>query len=185
MRGHSVAAPEAGRISFRRVNAQEHDNDFGARTGEVGRRGTRREAISVAELLAQRGGFLGEQGPRASWALSGILLLIVLESLAASYGMNTSHRVIFDALQKRDSHTVLLLSLLYVPLLAGSVFLTIVQLWARMTIQRRWREWLNNHFINRGLKNGRYYQLDVLGGPSRTRNIALLTTCENRDRGTD
>jgi putative ATP-binding cassette transporter len=55
-----------------------------------------------------------------SWVLSGTLLLIVLLNLAASYGMNLWHRVIFDALQTRDSDTVLLLSMLYVPLLAGS-----------------------------------------------------------------
>ena len=109
-------------------------------------------------------GFWGERGTRESWVLSGILLLIVLVSLAASYGMNTWHRVIFDGLQQRDSHTVLLLSLLYLPLVAGSVLLTVIQLWARMTMQRRWREWLNNRFIDHWLRNGRYYQLNVVGG---------------------
>ena len=109
-------------------------------------------------------GFWGEGGARASWVLSGILLLIVLVSLAASYGMNVWHRVIFDALQTRDSGTVLQLSMLYLPLLAGSVFLTVMHLCARMTMQRRWREWLNNHLIDRWLKNGRYYQLNLVGG---------------------
>jgi len=101
-------------------------------------------------------GFWGERGAPASWVLSGILLLIVLVSLAASYGMNRWHRVIFDALQAKDSDTVLQLSILYLPLLAGSVFLTVTQLWARMTMQRRWREWLNKLFVDRWLKNGRY-----------------------------
>src|SRR5215471_1803544 len=109
-------------------------------------------------------GFWGEGWARASWVLSGILLLIVLVSLAASYGMNVWHRVIFDALQTRDSGTVLQLSMLYLPLLAGSVFLTVMHLCARMTMQRRWREWLNNHLIDRWLKNGRYYQLNLVGG---------------------
>jgi len=109
-------------------------------------------------------GFWGERGTRASWVLSAILLLIVLVSLASAYYMNRWHRVIFDALQARDSATVLQLSLLYLPLLAGSVFLTITQLWARMTMQRRWREWLNKLLIDRWLKNGRYYQLNLMGG---------------------
>src|SRR5207245_7467088 len=87
-----------------------------------------------------------------------------LVSLAASYGMNRWHRVIFDALQAKDSDTVLQLSILYLPLLAGSVFLTVTQLWARMTMQRRWREWLNKLFVDRWLKNGRYYQLNLVGG---------------------
>jgi vitamin B12/bleomycin/antimicrobial peptide transport system ATP-binding/permease protein len=109
-------------------------------------------------------GFWGGRGTRESWVLSGILLFIVLASLGASYGMNSWNRVIFDGLQKRDSHTVVMLSLLYLPLLAGSVLLTLMQLWARMTIQRRWRGWLNSHLIDRWLKNGRYYHLNVVGG---------------------
>jgi vitamin B12/bleomycin/antimicrobial peptide transport system ATP-binding/permease protein len=108
-------------------------------------------------------GFWGERGTRASWVLSGILLLIALVSLVASYSMNVWNRIIFDALEKRDSATVLELSILYLPLLAGSVFLTVSQLWVRMTMQRRWREWLNKLLIDRWLKNGRYYQLNLVG----------------------
>jgi putative ATP-binding cassette transporter len=78
--------------------------------------------------------------------------------------MNVWHRVIFDALQARDSDTVLELSTLYLPLLAGSVFLTVMHLWARMTMQQRWREWLNKLLIDRWLKSGRYYQLNLMGG---------------------
>jgi putative ATP-binding cassette transporter len=33
-----------------------------------------------------------------------------------------------------------------------------------MTTQRRWRAWLNNHVLDRWLKNGRYYQLNLVGG---------------------
>jgi ABC-type uncharacterized transport system fused permease/ATPase subunit len=78
--------------------------------------------------------------------------------------MNLWNRVIFDALQTRDSGTVLKLSMLYVPLLAVSVLLSITQLCARMTIQRRWRKWLNKLLSDRWLKNGRYYQLDLVAG---------------------
>src|SRR6516225_9858422 len=67
-------------------------------------------------------GFWGARGTPASLVLSGILLLIVLVSLVASYGMNVWNRIIFDALEKRDSATVLELSILYFALLAGSVF---------------------------------------------------------------
>ena len=59
---------------------------------------------------------------RLSWVLGGALLLIILLNLATSYGMNLWRREIFDALEKRDSETVLLLSMLYFPLLAASVF---------------------------------------------------------------
>jgi vitamin B12/bleomycin/antimicrobial peptide transport system ATP-binding/permease protein len=130
----------------------------------TGEQAVGRETRSLVRCFWQSAaGFWGDRGARASWVLSGILLLIVLVSLVASYSMNVWNRVIFDALEKRDSATVVKLSILYLPLLAASVFLTISQLWARMTMQRRWREWLNKLLIDRWLTNGRYYQLNLLG----------------------
>ena len=107
------------------------------------------------------GGFWGRRGKPVAWVLSAALLLIVLLNLAASYGMNVWHRVVFDALQEKDSATVLLLSALYLPLLAASVSLSVVHVCARMTMQRRWRGWLNNLLVDRWLRNARYYQLDL------------------------
>jgi len=82
-------------------------------------------------------GFWGKRGERLSWALSGALLLIILLNLATSYGMNLWNREIFDALEKRDSETVLFLSMLYFPLLVVSVFLSVTQVYVRMTTQRQ------------------------------------------------
>jgi vitamin B12/bleomycin/antimicrobial peptide transport system ATP-binding/permease protein len=109
-------------------------------------------------------GFWGPQGIRLAWFLAAAILLIILLNLGASYGMNVWHRVIFDALQTKDSDSVLLLSMLYVPLLTGSVLLSVMLICARMTMQRRWRAWLNNLLLDRWLRNGRYYQLDLTGG---------------------
>ncbi len=82
-------------------------------------------------------GFWGKRGPRLSWVLSGILLLTILLNLASSFGMNLWTRGIFDALQERDSHTILFLSMVYLPLLAASVVFSVLQVYARMTTQRR------------------------------------------------
>jgi vitamin B12/bleomycin/antimicrobial peptide transport system ATP-binding/permease protein len=122
------------------------------------------------------GGFWGVRAKEAPWLLAGLLLIIVLLSLAASYGMNLWNRVIFDALQTRDSGTVLELSMLYVPLLVGSVFLGVAQLGARMTIQRRWRKWLNKLLSDRWLKNGHYYQLNLVAGGHQNPSVASPTT---------
>jgi putative ATP-binding cassette transporter len=108
--------------------------------------------------------FWGKRGERVSWVLSGTLLLIILLNLATSIAMNLWNRGIFDALEKRDSETVLFLSMLYFPLLVASVFLNFMQVYARMTTQRRWRAWLNNHLIDRWLRSGRYYQLNLVRG---------------------
>jgi putative ATP-binding cassette transporter len=109
-------------------------------------------------------GFWGKRGERWSWVLSGALLLIILLNLATSYGMNLWNREIFDALEKRDSATVLFLSMLYFPLLVASVFLSVTQVYTRMTTQRRWRAWLNQHLMGRWFTNGRYYQLNLVSG---------------------
>src|SRR3954452_7204832 len=99
-----------------------------------------------------------------AWALLGAILLTIVLNLAAAYGMNLWNRAIFDALEKHDSSTVLFLSLIYFPLLATSVCLMVVQVYARMTTQRRWRAWLTRHLLDRWLKNGRYYQLNLVTG---------------------
>jgi len=91
-------------------------------------------------------------------------LLTILLNLATSYSMNVWTRGIFDALQQRDSHTILFLAMVYLPLLAASVAISVLQLYARMTTQRRWREWLTNQLVNRWFKNGRYYHLNLMSG---------------------
>src|SRR5262249_5302911 len=78
--------------------------------------------------------------------------------------MNLWTRGIFDAVQERDSHTILFLSMVYLPLLAASVVCSVLQVYARMTTQRRWREWLTNQLVNRWFKNGRYYHLNLVSG---------------------
>ena len=109
-------------------------------------------------------GFWGEAGGRRSWLLTGAILLLILLNLAASYGMNIWNRAIFDALEKRDAATVFFVSMVYFPLLAASVCLVVAQVYARMTTQRRWREWLTHHLLDRWLVNGRYYQLHLVHG---------------------
>jgi vitamin B12/bleomycin/antimicrobial peptide transport system ATP-binding/permease protein len=47
-------------------------------------------------------------------AVRGVLALILV-NLAFQYGINVWNRVIFDALEKRDSGTVFLLSAVFIP----------------------------------------------------------------------
>ena len=123
-----------------------------------------RRRLLLARFWRSARGFWGPHGDRLAWLLTGTILLTVLLYLAASYGMNVWNRAIFDALERRDGGSVLYLSLIYVPLLVASVAVMLLQVYARMTTQRRWRAWLNNHLLDRWLKNGRYYQLNLVGG---------------------
>ena len=85
------------------------------------------------------------RGERRAWFLTGLILILVLLNLAASFGMNIWNREIFDALEKHDSSRVLFIALIYFPLLAASVCITIAQVYGKMTMQRRWRAWLTHH----------------------------------------
>src|SRR4051812_21289612 len=123
-----------------------------------------RRRLLLARFWRSAQGFWAHRGDRLALLLTGTILLTVLLYLAASYGMNVWNRAIFDALERRDGGTVLYLSLIYVPLLVASVAVMLLQVYARMTTQRRWRAWLNNDLLDRWLKNGRYYQLNLVGG---------------------
>jgi putative ATP-binding cassette transporter len=127
------------------------------------------EARRARRLLLRRfwtsaTGFWGKSGDRLSWALPAAILLTVLLALAINYALNLWSRYIFDALEQRDSATVLVLAIAYAPLLVVSVCLIVIQVYARMTTQWRWRAWLNDHLLDRWFANGRYYQLNLVGG---------------------
>jgi putative ATP-binding cassette transporter len=129
---------------------------------EEGKRLRRR--LLLRRFWQSAAGFWGPHGARLARVLPGLILLTIVLNLAASYGMNIWNRAIFDALQKYDASTVLFLSLIYFPLLAASVCLMVTQVYARMSMQRRWRNWLTHHLLDRWLKNGRYYQLNLVTG---------------------
>jgi putative ATP-binding cassette transporter len=109
-------------------------------------------------------GFWGRNGNRLAWLLSIGLLVLIVANVGFQYGINVWNRAIFDAIEKRDSATVFYLSAVFFPLAIGSVVLAVAQVFARMSIQRRWRAWLTNSVVSRWLTNGRYYQLNLVGG---------------------
>jgi putative ATP-binding cassette transporter len=123
-----------------------------------------RRRVLLRRFWKSARGFWGKRGHRLAWPLSGAICLIIILNLVTMYGMNIWNRGIFDALEKRSSGRVFELALIYVPLLAVSVGLAIIQVYARMTTQRHWRAWLSNHLVDRWLANGRYYQLNLVSG---------------------
>jgi len=109
-------------------------------------------------------GYWGKSGDRLAWVFSIALLLLIVANVGFQYGINVWNRAIFDAIEKRDSATVFHLTAIFFPLAIGSVVLGVAQVFARMSIQRRWRTWLTTSVISRWLANGRYYQLNLVGG---------------------
>src|SRR6201995_6010527 len=109
-------------------------------------------------------GYWGFHGDRLALPFSIGLLVLIVGTVAVQYGINVWNRAIFDAIEKRDSATVFHLTAVFFPLAIGSVALGVAQVFARMSIQRRWRTWLTTSVISRWLASGRYYQLNLVGG---------------------
>src|SRR6187549_1224801 len=84
-------------------------------------------------------GFWGKSGDRLAWIFSIGLLILIVANVGFQYGINVCNRAIFDAIEKRDSASVLHLTMVFFPLAIGSVLLGVIQVFTRMGIQRRWR----------------------------------------------
>ncbi|TQF29987.1 ABC transporter ATP-binding protein/permease [Bradyrhizobium sp. UNPA324] len=109
-------------------------------------------------------GFWGRSGDRLAWPFSIGLGLLIILTVGFQYGINVWNRAIFDAIEQRDAASVFHLTALFFPLAIGSLVLGVAQVFARMGIQRRWRAWLTASVLTRWLANGRYYQLNLVGG---------------------
>jgi putative ATP-binding cassette transporter len=108
--------------------------------------------------------YWSRHGDKLAWPLTIGLLVLIGVNVGFQYGINVWNRTIFDAIEKRDAHTVYFLSAVFLPLVAGSISLVVAQVYLRMTMQRRWRSWLTTAIIGRWLAHGRYYQLNLVKG---------------------
>ncbi|RDJ07925.1 ABC transporter ATP-binding protein/permease [Rhizobium grahamii] len=109
-------------------------------------------------------GYWGRHGGRLAWPCSIGLLALIVINVGFQYGINVWNRQIFDAIEQRNAATVYFLSVVFLPLVFGSVVVVAAQVSLRMMIQRRWRSWLTNTVLARWLASGRYYQLNLIGG---------------------
>src|SRR5437867_7283932 len=109
-------------------------------------------------------GFWRKGGGRTAWLLTFTVITIALVNLGLQYRLNVWHRVMFDALDKRDGSGVLYQTMIFFPLIAAVVGVAAAATYARMTLQRRWRDWLNAHVLDQWLTSGRYYQLNLVPG---------------------
>jgi vitamin B12/bleomycin/antimicrobial peptide transport system ATP-binding/permease protein len=123
----------------------------------------RKEYLLTRFWISARG-YWGRKGDRLALPFSAGLLVLIVGTVGFQYGINVWNRAIFDAIEKRDAGTVYHLTAVFFPLAVGSVVLGVAQVFVRMSIQRRWRTWLTTSVISRWLANGRYYQLNLVGG---------------------
>ena len=89
-----------------------------------------------------------------AWWLTLSLVAIVVAQLVVQYGLNLWYRRFFDAFARKDGADAWTQTLYFVPLVAASIALAIMSVWARSTTQRRWREWLSRYLIDHWLTDG-------------------------------
>src|SRR5450759_5945603 len=89
-------------------------------------------------------GFWRGRSASRSWLLVTVLIATVLLQLLTQYGLNYWNRDFFNAIGSKDAVELWVQALRFVPLATASLSLTIMSVWARMTMQRTWREWLRS-----------------------------------------
>jgi putative ATP-binding cassette transporter len=107
-------------------------------------------------------GFWNGQFTSMSWTMGAFLIVVVLCALLTQIRLNIWNRDFFNALERKDAAAIMQQVVVFVPLALASIALAILGVWGRMTVQRRWREWLSRHLISLWLANGRYRRLASL-----------------------
>jgi putative ATP-binding cassette transporter len=113
----------------------------------------------LARFWQSASGFWRGRSAWRAWLLVAVLIATVLLQLLTQYALNYWNRDFFNAIGRRDAAELWTQALRFVPLAAASLALTVFSVWARMTMQRRWREWLSNHLYDYWLKDDRYVRL--------------------------
>ena len=90
-----------------------------------------------------------------AWGLIAFLVVCVFLQLLVQYRLNLWNRDFFNALGRRDSSEIWQQAGAVFALVAQSVVLAIAAVWGRMTIQRRWRDWLTSRLLAIWLAEGR------------------------------
>ena len=110
------------------------------------------------------------RGPQAwlAWLLIALLIATVLLQLLVQYWLNFWNRDFFNAIERKDAAELWIQALRFAPLAAASLVLAVVSVWGRMTMQRRWREWLSDHLYDYWLGNGHSRRLRFMAGDHQT-----------------
>jgi putative ATP-binding cassette transporter len=110
------------------------------------------------------------RGPEAwrAWLLVALLIATVLLQLLTQYRLNFWNRDFFNAIERKDGVEIWTQAERFVPLAAASLALAVLSVWARMTMQRSWRESLSRELYDYWLQDGRYRRLQFMSGQHQT-----------------
>jgi vitamin B12/bleomycin/antimicrobial peptide transport system ATP-binding/permease protein len=118
----------------------------------------------LARFWASARGFWGGKSAMIAWPLTIGLVVIAVSQLSVQYRLNYWNRDFFNALARRDGVALWHQVVVFVPLAIMSVGLSVVSVWARMTTQRKWRQWLTTNILGDWLANEHYRRLEATSG---------------------
>jgi vitamin B12/bleomycin/antimicrobial peptide transport system ATP-binding/permease protein len=121
----------------------------------------------ICRFWQSASGFWRGSSAWVSWFLIALLMVIVVLQLVVQYSLNFWNRDFFNAFEQKDGTALLAQGLRFLPLAAASTVLAVLSVWGRMTIQRKWREWLSKHLADYWLTNRRYRRLKFISGEHR------------------
>ena len=118
----------------------------------------------LVRFWASARGFWGGKSAMVARPLTVGLVVIAVSQLSVQYRLNYWNRDFFNALARRDGGALWHQVAVFVPLAIMSVGLSVVSVWARMTTQRKWRQWLTTNILGDWLAGEHYRRLEAASG---------------------
>src|SRR5262249_24201470 len=146
------------------VRHESTDNRQGPRPAGIAEEEQQTRQELLARFWEAALGFWGRHGERAAWLLTALIVAGALLNLFFQYRLNVWNRLMFDALDRRDAAGALRQTVWFFPLIAALVGVAGGATYLKLSLQRRWRAWLNGHVLDQWLTRGRYYQLNLVPG---------------------
>jgi vitamin B12/bleomycin/antimicrobial peptide transport system ATP-binding/permease protein len=119
------------------------------------------DRAQIVRFWASARGFWRGKSGMIAWPLTVGLVVIAVLQLAVQYRLNYWNRDFFNALARHDSDTLWRQIALFAPLAIISVGLAVISVWARMTTQRKWRQWLTTNILGDWFADDHYRKLEA------------------------
>ena len=97
-----------------------------------------------------------------AWGLSVLILTFIALGTTVAVGLADWIKDFFDALEQKDGGAVAGLVVKFVGLVFMLVVFEVLDTWAGMMLEFRWRHWLTDQFFVRYLQDGRYHLLELV-----------------------
>ena len=118
----------------------------------------------LSRFWSSASGFWRGKPAAWGWSLTIGLLAMAVAQLAVQYRLNYWNRDFFNALERRDSSGLWDQAVIFVPLGCLTVGLKVASVWGRMTMQRKWRQWLTTNILDAWLSREHYRRLESVAG---------------------